>query len=182
MLVLDADAKEMGYLGAAALVPNLLFALHAGALVDRRGRRRQTMIAADLGRFVLVGTIPLAYALDVLTMGQLYAVAFLAGTLSVLFGVSYNTLFVSLVERDRYIEANSLVHGSRAVGRGTGHTITRRCRGPHVVARSRVIVPMIFIDLALTGGLPSPRGRRRNRGTPNPPRTLLAGTRLGPRS
>ena len=104
----------MGYLGAAALVPNLLFALHAGALVDRRGRRRQTMIAADLGRFVLVGTIPLAYALDALTMGQLYVVAFLAGTLSVLFSVSYNTLFVSLVDRERYIEANSLVHASRA--------------------------------------------------------------------
>ena len=114
MLVLDAGAREMGYLGAAALVPNLLFALHAGALVDRRGRRRQTMIAADLGRFVLVGTIPLAYALDALTMGQLYVVAFLAGTLSVLFSVSYNTLFVSLVDRERYIEANSLVHASRA--------------------------------------------------------------------
>jgi MFS family permease len=114
VLVLHADAAEMGYLGAAALLPNLLFALHAGALVDRRGRRRQTMIAADLGRFVLVGTIPVAYALDLLTFAQLYVVAFLAGSLSVLFSVSYNTLFVSLVERDRYIEANSLVHGSRA--------------------------------------------------------------------
>ena len=51
VLVLNADAWEMGYLGAAALVPNLLFALHAGAFVDRRGRRRETMIAADLGRF-----------------------------------------------------------------------------------------------------------------------------------
>jgi predicted MFS family arabinose efflux permease len=47
-------------------------------------------------------------------MAQLYVVSFLAGTLSVLFGVSYNALFVSLVERDRYIEANSLIHGSRA--------------------------------------------------------------------
>jgi MFS family permease len=50
VLVLDAGPAEMGYLGAAALVPNILFSLHAGALVDRMGYRRQTMIAADLGR------------------------------------------------------------------------------------------------------------------------------------
>jgi MFS family permease len=114
VLVLDADAAAMGYLTAAGLVPNLLFALHAGALVDRRGKRRQTMIAADVARAVLVATIPLAYALDALTMTQLYVVAFLTGTLSLLFGVAYPTLFVALVPRERYIEANSVVHGSRA--------------------------------------------------------------------
>ena len=41
VLVLDANAAQMGYLVAAELTPNLLFALHAGAWIDRRGRRRQ---------------------------------------------------------------------------------------------------------------------------------------------
>jgi MFS family permease len=50
VLALHADAAEMGYLGAAALLPNLLFSLHAGAWLDRRGRRRQAMIATALGR------------------------------------------------------------------------------------------------------------------------------------
>jgi MFS family permease len=104
----------MGYLGAAALVPNLLFSLHAGALVDRRGRRRQMMIAADIGRAALLATIPLASALDRLTLGQLYVVAFLVGTLSVLFSVSDSALFVAIVPRERYVEGNSLIHGSRA--------------------------------------------------------------------
>ena len=40
----------MGYLVAAELFPNLLFSLHAGAWSDRRARKRQTMIATDLGR------------------------------------------------------------------------------------------------------------------------------------
>jgi MFS family permease len=114
VLVLHADAAQMGYLGAAGLAPNLLFSLHAGALVDRRGHRRQTMIAADLGRAALVATIPLAHLLDALTLAQLYGVAFLVGTLSVFFHVSYSTLFVSIVPRERYIEANSLLNGSRA--------------------------------------------------------------------
>jgi MFS family permease len=114
VLVLHAGAAQMGYLGAAALVPNLLFSLHAGALVDRRGRRRQKMIAADIGRAALLATIPLASALDRLTLGQLYVVAFLVGTLSVLFSVSDSALFVAIVPRERYVEGNSLIHGSRA--------------------------------------------------------------------
>jgi MFS family permease len=114
VLALDANAAQMGYLGAALLIPNLLFALHAGAWVDRRGRRRHTMIFTALGRAALIATIPLAYWLDFLTLTQLYVVSFLIGTLSLLFYVSYSTLFVSLVPRERYLEANALLNGSRA--------------------------------------------------------------------
>ncbi len=114
VLVLDATPAEMGYLATAALLPNLLFSLHAGAWVDRRGRRRQTMIVADLGRAALLATIPVAYRLDVLTLAQLYVVGFLTGLLSVFFFVSYSTLFVSLVPRERFVEASSLLNGSRA--------------------------------------------------------------------
>jgi MFS family permease len=114
VLALDADAKTMGYLLTAALAPNLLFSLHAGALVDRRGRRRATMIVTDLGRAALLASVPAAYGLGVLTLPQLYVVAFLEGTLSVLFYVSYSTLFTALVPRERYVEGNQLVNGSRA--------------------------------------------------------------------
>jgi MFS family permease len=114
VLVLHADATEMGYLTAAMLAPNLLFSLHFGAWVDRRGRRRQAMIAADIGRAALLASIPFAYAVDALTFAQLLVVGFLVGTLSVLFFVSYSTLFTALVPRDRYVEANQLMHGSRA--------------------------------------------------------------------
>jgi len=114
VLVLDASPAQMGYLAAAALLPNLLFSLHAGAWVDRRGRRRQTMIAADVARAALLLSVPVAYWLDVLTFAQLYVVGFLSGLASVFFFVSYTTLFVSLVPRERYVEANSLLNGTRA--------------------------------------------------------------------
>lgn len=115
VLVLRADARQMGYLFAAGLAPNLFFSLFAGAWVDRHGRRRRVMIAADLGRGALLATIPLAYTLGRLTLTQLYAVAFLSGTLSVFFYVSYSTLFVSIVPRERYIEGNSILNGTRAL-------------------------------------------------------------------
>jgi MFS family permease len=114
VLALHASAVQMGYLVAAGIAPALIFSLHAGAWLDRRGRRRQTMLVTVLGRAALIVTIPIAYWLDILTLAQLYVVSFLIGTLSVLFFVAYTTLFVSLVPRERYLEANSLLNGSRA--------------------------------------------------------------------
>jgi MFS family permease len=114
VLVLHASAAEMGYLGAAELFPALLFSLHAGSLLDRRGRRRQAMVFTAFGRAALLATIPIAYAFDVLTLTQLYVVGFLVGTLSVVFYVAYSTLFASLVPREQYMEGSSLLNGSRA--------------------------------------------------------------------
>jgi MFS family permease len=115
VLALDANAAEMGYLTAAALLPNLLFALHAGAWVDRFGRRRPLMIACDLGRAALLAAIPISYAFGVLTFPQLAAVAFGLGTLSVVFGVADASLFVSIVPHDRFVDGSSLLNGSRAL-------------------------------------------------------------------
>ena len=41
------------------------------------------MIAADLGRAALFASVPVCYALHVLTLAQLYAVTFGAGMLSI---------------------------------------------------------------------------------------------------
>ncbi|HXL18027.1 MAG TPA: MFS transporter, partial [Streptosporangiaceae bacterium] len=71
VLTLNATTAEMGYLTALVWVPALLFGLHAGAWVDRRGRRRRTMIGADLGRAALLASIPVSYAFGVLTLWQL---------------------------------------------------------------------------------------------------------------
>jgi len=134
VLVLHANAAQMGYLIAAELAPNLLFALHAGAWIDRRGRRRVMMIVCDLGRAALIATIPIAYALDALKIQQLYIVAFLVGSLTVLFHVSYSSLFVSIVPRESYVEANSFLAGSRAfsfvAGPSVGGILVQALKGP----------------------------------------------------
>jgi MFS family permease len=151
VLVLDAGAGQMGLLGAAALLPHLLFSLPAGVWLDRVASRRRVMIATDLGRALLVGTIPLAYALDVLTLAQLYAVTFLAGTLAVLFDLSYPTLFVSLASRDRYLEGNSLVHGSRSfsfvAGPSLGGLLTSAFSAPFALLGDAVsfLVSALFL-------------------------------------
>jgi MFS family permease len=123
VLVLDANAAQMGYLIAAELAPNLFLALHAGAWVDRRGGRRRAMIVTDLARGALIATIPLAYAFDALTFQQLYVVAFLVGCMTVIFHVSYSSLFVSILPRENYVEGNSFLAGSRAFSFVAGPSI-----------------------------------------------------------
>lgn len=123
VLALRASPSEMGVLTALVWLPTLFFGLHAGAWVDRRGSRRQIMIAADLGRAVLLTSIPVCYLLGVLTLWQLYAVAFGAGTLSVFFVVSDPSLFVALVPQDRYVSGQSLVYGSRAFSFMSGPSV-----------------------------------------------------------
>jgi MFS family permease len=115
VLVLHAGAAQMGYLTALEWLPSLLFGLPAGAWVDRRGRRRRTMIAADLGRAALFTSIPVCYALHVMTLAQLYLITFGAGLLSIMFNVSDATLFVSIVPPERYVDGQSLIYGSRAL-------------------------------------------------------------------
>jgi MFS family permease len=138
VLALDATPGQMGTLLTAALVPNLIFALHAGVWIDRRGRRRNVMIATDLGRAVVIATVPLAYAFGHLGWAQLYVVAFLAGTLDVFFFVAYGAFFQIIVPRSDYVSANSLIHGSRAfsfvAGNSLGGVLVQLLRGPYALA------------------------------------------------
>jgi MFS family permease len=123
VLLLDASAAQMGYLGAAALMPHLLFSLPAGVWLERVAGRRRIMIAADIGRALLLASVPLAYAFDSVTFAQLYGVAFATGCLAVLFDISYSTLYVSVVEREKYLEANSLLNGSRSLSYVAGPSL-----------------------------------------------------------
>ena len=137
VLALHAGAAQMGYLTGLEWLPSLLFGLPAGAWVDRRGRRRQTMIAADLGRAALFASIPVAYALHALTLAQLLGVTFVAGGLSVLFNVSNGTLFVSIVPPERYMDAQSLIYGSRALsfvgGPSAGGVLVQALSAPFAI-------------------------------------------------
>jgi MFS family permease len=137
VLVLHAHAFQMGYLTALEWLPSLLFGLHAGAWVDRRGQRRRAMILADLGRAAALATIPLCYGLHVLTMVQMCVVIFIAGSLSVLFTVSDGTLFVSIVEPEEYVDGQSLIYGSRALsylgGPSVAGLLVQALGGPYAV-------------------------------------------------
>ncbi|TMD78155.1 MAG: MFS transporter [Chloroflexi bacterium] len=106
VLVFGATPIQMGILGALDGVSVLVIGLVAGVWVDRV-RRRPLLIATDLGRAFILGTIPLAALLGVLRIGQLYVVAALAGMLTVLFNVANPAFLPSLIPQESLVEGNS---------------------------------------------------------------------------
>ncbi|GAB4110133.1 MAG: MFS transporter [Roseiflexaceae bacterium] len=122
LLILAASPSEMAWLSAAAMLPALLLGLPIGTLVDRH-RRRPLLIAADLGRGLLLLAIPIAYALGWLRIELLYLLAALAGTLSVLFDSAYHAFLPSVVARDDLIAGNSRLSMSDSVAEVAGPPI-----------------------------------------------------------
>jgi MFS family permease len=111
--MLHAGATTVGFLTAAVWAPNLV-SLFIGTWVDHQARKRRLLIAADVVRGLTLATLPIAHWLGAVTLAQLFAVALVAGLGQVLYQTSYPTFFVGLVRKDQYVEANSLLSGTRS--------------------------------------------------------------------
>jgi len=119
IIVLDATTFEVAALAVVDWLPFFLFSLPAGVWIDRL-QRRPILIAADWGRALALSSIPLAYLFDVLTLGQLYIVGLIVGTLTMFFDLSYQSYLPSVVERDELGEGNSKLEVSRSAAQVAG--------------------------------------------------------------
>ena len=119
ILLLDASTFEVAALAALTWFPYLFLSLPAGVLIDRLPRR-PILIAADWGRALALGSIPLTYLLGALTLVQLFVVALVAGTLTMCFDLSYQSYLPRLVERAELGEANSKLEVSRSTAQVAG--------------------------------------------------------------
>lgn len=98
--VLGANAFQMGLLTALETLAFLVIGLPAGAWVDR-WRKKRVLVANDVVRGVALGSLPLAFFLDVLTLGQMFVVALVVGVCTVFFDVAYQSYLPELVPSDR---------------------------------------------------------------------------------
>ena len=148
IVTLGATPLEMGLLGTLQFLPFILFTLPAGVWVDRL-RRRPILIIGDVGRAALLASIPVAYVAGVLTIYQVYAVAFLVGTFTVFFDVAYQSYLPALVSRDELVEGNSKLEVSRSgvqiAGPGIGGVIIGLVSAPVAI----VIDSLSFVVSAL---------------------------------
>ena len=123
VLMLGASPLQMGLLSGSGAAVILIFGLFAGVLADRL-RRRPILIFADLGRAVVLGTVPLAAALHRLSMGHLYLVAAASSLLTVLFEVSYQAYVPSLVDRENIADCNGKLALAGSVAEVAGPSLT----------------------------------------------------------
>jgi MFS family permease len=136
IVTLEATPFEVAALGAVEMLPFLLIALPAGVWVDRLPRK-PILVLGDLGRALALSTIPLAYALDALTISQLYVVGFLVGICTVFFDVAYQSYLPALVRRDELVDGNSKLEISRSAaqlgGPGVGGLLVSAITAPYAL-------------------------------------------------
>jgi MFS family permease len=119
VLVLHASTFQVGLLTTAGMAAFLLIGLPAGVWVDRM-RRRRVMVTADVVRALTLASVPIAYGLGVLTLWQLYGVAFITGIATVFFDVAYMSYVPGLVGREFVVEANAKLQATVSVAQVAG--------------------------------------------------------------
>ena len=111
VVILHASSAQMGILRAMLTLPALLMSLFFGVWVDRL-RRRPLLMAADVGRMLLLGLIPLAAWLSLLRIEYLYLIGLLVGTLTVLFDIAITSFLPSVIPSEALVEGNSKMQQS----------------------------------------------------------------------
>lgn len=113
ILMLGANAFEMGLLSALEFLAFPTIGLFVGVWADRY-RRRPIMVIANLGRMVALVLIPIAAIFHALSMNLLYLAAVATGICAVFFDVCYQAYLPVLIDRGDLIEGNSKLRTSAA--------------------------------------------------------------------
>jgi MFS family permease len=114
---LTRDPLAVSVVTFAGWLPWLLFALPAGALVDRLDRRR-VMTAVDASRALVVGALTVAVLAGWASIPLLAVAGFLVGAGQTLFENAAQAMVVAVVGRDpgRLERANGQLVASLTVG------------------------------------------------------------------
>ncbi|HET7142256.1 MAG TPA: MFS transporter [Candidatus Limnocylindria bacterium] len=123
ILVLGAGPFEVAILRSLDVLAALVFGLAAGAWVDRL-RRRPVLVWADLGRALLLASVPLAFVFGVLSLAQLLAVTLLTAVLSTFFDAADNAYLPTIVRKEELVDANSALTASGSAAEFTAFGIS----------------------------------------------------------
>lgn len=136
VLLLDANAAQMGILGTARWLPFLLFTLWVGAWADRV-RRLPLLIGVDAGRAVAMGAIAALALAGWLDFTTLVVLVFLFGTMTVVFDVAYYSFVPCVVPQEQLVNANSRLQASTSLaqvgGPGIGGLLVQALTAPYAL-------------------------------------------------
>ncbi|MEU6553799.1 MFS transporter [Streptomyces sp. NPDC046915] len=106
VLALHAGSAEVALLAATGPAVGAVLAVPLGPWVEFR-RKRPVMMGMDLVRFAALLTIPAAYALGGLGLGQLLFVSMIVAAADITFNAASGAFVKSLVPADRLLTANA---------------------------------------------------------------------------
>ena len=105
-VLLQASPTQMGLLTAIELLPFMLFSLPGGVWLDRI-RKLPVYVVGETLAALAAASVPLAWWLGWLSMGWLYAVGFVLGTVHTLAGTAAQIVLTQVVGRERLVEAHA---------------------------------------------------------------------------
>ncbi|NRQ33991.1 MFS transporter [Nonomuraea sp. NN258] len=114
-VTLTRSPVQVALVGAAATVPWLLLALHAGALADRLDRRR-IMVLANTARAAVLAVTALLGLLGLLNLWLLLAAVLLAGVAEVFADLAAQSVLPMTVPAARLTAANGRVQSAQMIG------------------------------------------------------------------
>ncbi|HKF17285.1 MAG TPA: MFS transporter [Candidatus Dormibacteraeota bacterium] len=114
-----ATAFQVGLLAATTRIPFPFLSLLAGVVVDRLPRR-PILIVCDVGRCLVLASIPLAAILNLLSLPLLFVTAFVSGVLTVFFDVAYLSYVPLLAGRAQLSDANARLQMSVSLAQVAG--------------------------------------------------------------
>ena len=119
---LNVTAFEAGYIRVIQQMPNLLFGLFLGVLVDRV-RKKPLLIWSDLIRVLVLLIVPIAAFRDHLNLPLICVVVFFIGTFNLLFDIADGAFIPMVVPRDKLVDGNSKIEASYATAQMGGPAI-----------------------------------------------------------
>ncbi|MBA2264541.1 MAG: MFS transporter [Chloroflexi bacterium] len=136
IITLGASPLEIGLLGTFQFLPFILLTIPAGVWVDRM-RRKPILIGADIGRALLLTSIPVAFIGGWLSIPQLYFVGFMVGCLEVFFDIAYQSYLPAVIEREQLTEGNAKLElsssASSVIGPGVAGFLVELVRAPFAI-------------------------------------------------
>ena len=114
VLALTGSPEIVGWVTALRITPFVLLCLPVGAMIDRWDRRR-VMLWCDLGRGLVVGSLPLAMLFAEPSLTHIIAVAVVEGTLMVFYNLAEVAALPRVVARPHLPQASALNQAGYAV-------------------------------------------------------------------
>ncbi|HZU14893.1 MAG TPA: MFS transporter [Chloroflexota bacterium] len=152
---LTNSSVNLAISAVADFLPYLLFGLVMGAWADRADRKR-LMIGADLILAVLVGSIPVLYAVHHLSLLWIYASGFLGTTTFIAFNSAEYAALPSLVSSADLVTANGRIDASYQAASILGPIIAGALAGiiaiPNLLAVDAVSYVLAAAGLLLVRG------------------------------
>ncbi len=105
-LLLQATPQQMGLLTALELAPFVLLSLPGGVWLDRV-RKLPVYVVGELTLAAALLTVPIAHWMGWLSMGWMYVVAFVLGSVHTVAGTAAQVVLTQVVPRERLVEAHA---------------------------------------------------------------------------